>query len=1158
MFFESLGGILLETRDRKLKFSIKKKRTGGGAASFIIGSVIFGSLLLGNAGVVHAESITVNGRNFNQYFIGNPNGKQKVIIGGQEKPVRVKLTEDLADQVGGITLNRKVSLLEDFTWVGKVGFGSKQMISKDDEYGNTQNADGISFILHTGTPGQLGATGANMGAGGLPNVLGLKLDTYRNKEARSNPRGKDLNNQLGWEADPIGKGEPGFGEIIKTVWDTHYGVSNWKVRGDKETYKLLPYRPHRVWWGTDDYIPLDESIMIINYNHNDGGTLVFRYGDREKEKGGHGIVTWEVKNVKEYFKKLGYDSVSFSIQSSTGLYHSPNEIELQAFSFSQVSGEVTFEDDTATVGQPHNDYSKKIHANGYDSRGSLEDKHINFTDKDYMFKKKTDHSVVADPYSTPGEYEVYLTDAGKKKVKESGLNNIPNIDEVHGKLIVNPAPRPSGEVTFEDDTATVGQPHNDYSKKIHANGYDSRGSLEDKHINFTDKDYMFKKKTDHSVVADPYSTPGEYEVYLTDAGKKKVKESGLNNIPNIDEVHGKLIVNPAPRPSGGRLHKSYGSAPTPDEIKNKVLTNYFEDGDQPTVSVDNTPLPDGKHPGEVKVPVTVTYPDGGKGHTFVTVITGSPESDKYTPQGGQVDKPYGEAPTPKDIISKVTTGYPTQGTQPKVTVDPKDLPNGLTPGEFDVPVTVTYPDTSTDKVNVKVVVGQPDSNRYTANGGKIENPFGRPTTQTDVIGKVTTDYPKLSPFEPIVTVDAPSKLPDGKHPGTVEVPVTVTYPDGSMDHINVTVTTQEEIKTKVGTPLPSAPIDVVGIPNVDGNGSTVTGKGTPGYHVVVRNGKGQEIGSGTVNPDGSFTVHIGEPVNPYMTVVQGNEGQISDPTPVDAIKVMTGTPLPSAPTDVVGIPNVDGNGSTVTGKGTPGYHVVVRNGKGQEIGSGTVNPDGSFTVHIGEPVNPYMTVVQGNGGPISDPSLVGVVKVKTGTPLSRPAAPTDVVVVPNSDGNGSEVSGKGTSGAKVTVYNNGTPVGTGTVDGNGDFSVEVMTPVEETDKVTVTQEKDGQPSDPADAKIVDFKLGVPLTLDNNNTEKLQKSSAVQKDKKVLEDPNKDKSLRKNVDKKEIKTLPQTGESDTLASKVLGVTLVSLTAILGLATNFLKRRKEDDR
>ena len=1052
MFFESLGGILLETRDRKLKFSIKKKRTGGGAASFIIGSVIFGSLLLGNAGVVHAESITVNGRNFNQYFIGNPNGKQKVIIGGQEKPVRVKLTEDLADQVGGITLNRKVSLLEDFTWVGKVGFGSKQMISKDDEYGNTQNADGISFILHTGTPGQLGATGANMGAGGLPNVLGLKLDTYRNKEARSNPRGKDLNNQLGWEADPIGKGEPGFGEIIKTVWDTHYGVSNWKVRGDKETYKLLPYRPHRVWWGTDDYIPLDESIMIINYNHNDGGTLVFRYGDREKEKGGHGIVTWEVKNVKEYFKKLGYDSVSFSIQSSTGLYHSPNEIELQAFSFSQVSG----------------------------------------------------------------------------------------------------------EVTFEDDTATVGQPHNDYSKKIHANGYDSRGSLEDKHINFTDKDYMFKKKTDHSVVADPYSTPGEYEVYLTDAGKKKVKESGLNNIPNIDEVHGKLIVNPAPRPSGGRLHKSYGSAPTPDEIKNKVLTNYFEDGDQPTVSVDNTPLPDGKHPGEVKVPVTVTYPDGGKGHTFVTVITGSPESDKYTPQGGQVDKPYGEAPTPKDIISKVTTGYPTQGTQPKVTVDPKDLPNGLTPGEFDVPVTVTYPDTSTDKVNVKVVVGQPDSNRYTANGGKIENPFGRPTTQTDVIGKVTTDYPKLSPFEPIVTVDAPSKLPDGKHPGTVEVPVTVTYPDGSMDHINVTVTTQEEIKTKVGTPLPSAPIDVVGIPNVDGNGSTVTGKGTPGYHVVVRNGKGQEIGSGTVNSDGSFTVHIGEPVNPYMTVVQGNEGQISDPTPVDAIKVMTGTPLPSAPTDVVGIPNVDGNGSTVTGKGTPGYHVVVRNGKGQEIGSGTVNPDGSFTVHIGEPVNPYMTVVQGNGGPISDPSLVGVVKVKTGTPLSRPAAPTDVVVVPNSDGNGSEVSGKGTSGAKVTVYNNGTPVGTGTVDGNGDFSVEVMTPVEETDKVTVTQEKDGQPSDPADAKIVDFKLGVPLTLDNNNTEKLQKSSAVQKDKKVLEDPNKDKSLRKNVDKKEIKTLPQTGESDTLASKVLGVTLVSLTAILGLATNFLKRRKEDDR
>ncbi|MCE3346839.1 Rib/alpha-like domain-containing protein, partial [Staphylococcus aureus] len=45
---------------------------------------------------------------------------------------------------------------------------------------------------------------------------------------------------------------------------------------------------------------------------------------------------------------------------------------------------------------------------------------------------------------------------------------------------------------------------------------------------------------------------------------------------------------------------------------------------------------------------------------------------------------------------------------------------------------------------------------------------------------------------PTITVDDPSKLPDGKTPGTVEVPVTVTYPDGTKDHVTVPVTTKEQ------------------------------------------------------------------------------------------------------------------------------------------------------------------------------------------------------------------------------------------------------------------------------------------------------------------------------------------------------------------------------
>ena len=46
--------------------------------------------------------------------------------------------------------------------------------------------------------------------------------------------------------------------------------------------------------------------------------------------------------------------------------------------------------------------------------------------------------------------------------------------------------------------------------------------------------------------------------------------------------------------------------------------------------------------------------------------------------------------------------------------------------------------------------------------------------------------------QPEVTVNNPENLPDGMISGTVNVPVTVTYPDGTKDYIDVPVTTGEK------------------------------------------------------------------------------------------------------------------------------------------------------------------------------------------------------------------------------------------------------------------------------------------------------------------------------------------------------------------------------
>ena len=117
------------------------------------------------------------------------------------------MTPDEKNKVVGVTLKNKIGLNQAFVWKGKVGIGTKLVAE-------VANADGISAIFHTAEPGALGATGANMGAGGLPNALGFKFDTYINTASPSMssweaiqhvPRGSSrqvwLNWQLGWDAD---------------------------------------------------------------------------------------------------------------------------------------------------------------------------------------------------------------------------------------------------------------------------------------------------------------------------------------------------------------------------------------------------------------------------------------------------------------------------------------------------------------------------------------------------------------------------------------------------------------------------------------------------------------------------------------------------------------------------------------------------------------------------------------------------------------------------------------------------------------------------------------------------------------------------------------------------------------------------------------------
>ncbi|OFV03688.1 hypothetical protein HMPREF3124_11400, partial [Staphylococcus sp. HMSC12H08] len=327
-------------------------------------------------------------------------------------------------------------------------------------------------------------------------------------------------------------------------------------------------------------------------------------------------------------------------------------------------------------------------------------------------------------------------------------------------------------------------------------------------------------------------TPGEFEVPVTVTYPDKT----------TDTVNVKVTVGPKDsdtyEPTVKPIEKPFGQGTTEQEVKDKVtVPNFPADKGTPVVTVDDsTKVPNGQTPGEFDVPVTVTYPDGTRDHVTVKVtVTPQPQNDKYEPTAGEITKPYGSATTEDEVKGKVSVpDFPKEGDQPVITVDTTKVPDGKTSGEFEVPVTVTYPDKTTDTVNVKVTVGPKDSDTYEPTTQPITKPFGQGTTEQEVKDKVTVPNFPADKGTPIVTVDDSTKVPNGQTPGTFDVPVTVTYPDGTKDYVTVKVTvnpqpqndkyepTAGEITKPYGTPTtPEEVKEKVSVPDFPKDGGKV-------------------------------------------------------------------------------------------------------------------------------------------------------------------------------------------------------------------------------------------------------------------------------------------------------------------------------------------------
>ena len=315
-----------------------------------------------------------------------------------------------------------------------------------------------------------------------------------------------------------------------------------------------------------------------------------------------------------------------------------------------------------------------------------------------------------------------------------------------------------------------------------------------------------------------------------DKSKTKVELVNKNNLPDMTKTgttnvpvkvtypDGSEVVLEVPvvvrdtdkdiyTPTSSTLEKPYGSTISEKDITDKVTVPHFV-GDATKISYkvkDTKKIPGEKsNPGVYTVTVTVTYPDKTSEDVDVNVTILNKDSDSYEPTAKTLTKKHGETISNDEITNQVSVpNYPSGDSKKHLTKTVetgKKLPDTNTPGESNVPVTVTYPDGTSDTVNVHVVVKDTDANTHNPQAEPLEKNIdsGKPT-DTDITSQVSVPtWPTNETQKPTYSIadGDKDKIPAGDKAGKFEVPVTITYPDGSKTVINVPVI----IKAPTATP----------------------------------------------------------------------------------------------------------------------------------------------------------------------------------------------------------------------------------------------------------------------------------------------------------------------------------------------------------------------
>nr|AAY86899.1 unknown extracellular protein lr1694 [Limosilactobacillus reuteri] len=305
-------------------------------------------------------------------------------------------------------------------------------------------------------------------------------------------------------------------------------------------------------------------------------------------------------------------------------------------------------------------------------------------------------------------------------------------------------------------------------------------------------------------------------VTVTDPDKKPVTDFGANwtKEPDVSKPGKSTGTVEITYPDGsketvevpvtGPDENGHTQADTNTPEAGKVTVNKGETPSAQSAISNNKELPEGTQydwkepidtttPGDKTGTVVVTYPDGSSEEVPGVTVHVNSDTDLINAKAGNTpDVPRGveikqgdEAPAgivvAKDKDDKDTT-FP-EGTKVTWETAPDVTNNGQATGK----VTVTYPDKTTDTVDVtvKVVPSDADKNEVKAADGVTTN-LNKVPAAKDSVTVTDPDKKPVTDFEANWTKEPDVSKP-GKSTGTVEI----TYPDGSKETVEVPVTVRD-------------------------------------------------------------------------------------------------------------------------------------------------------------------------------------------------------------------------------------------------------------------------------------------------------------------------------------------------------------------------------